>query len=72
MGQYQGQFVIKNFPEEKQKLATHHKKTLHEPGSNEEMFKFSLTRILTTQGLKKTPVGGWAQIYPERETGSGF
>lgn len=56
MGQYQGQFVIKNFPEEKQKLATYCKKILHEPGSNEEMFKFSLTWILTTQGIKKTPV----------------
>ena len=53
MGQYRGQFVIKSFPEEKQKLATYCKKILHEPGSNEEMFKFSLTRTLTTQGNKE-------------------
>lgn len=72
MGQYQGQFIIKNFLEEKQKLAMYCKKILHEPGSNIQMFKFRLTWILTTQGNKKTPVEGRARVPLERETGAGF
>lgn len=66
MGQYQGQFVIKNFPEEKQKLATYCKKILHEPGSNEEMFKFSLTWILTTQGNKENTCWSPGHVYTQR------
>lgn len=46
MGQYQGQFIIKNFPEaphptpSQQELAMNFKKRLHEPGNNLELFNF--------------------------------
>lgn len=72
MGQYQGQFVIKNFPEEKQKLARYRKKILHVPGSNVEMFKFSLTWILTTQWSKKKQNTCGRQCVPEGDTRAGL